>query len=238
LPETSKDWEVGLRSRLFNRALTFNVTAFDTKYRNFQAQGIEVAPDGTSNFRLRNVGRLRTRGVEAELSTRLGNLSLNASGAYVDARITQFTGASCYPLQTAAQGCVGSPGRQDLTGARPPQAPVWKGNFDAEYAHDIGTSELQAVLGGSVSYQSKTNFALARDPETRQPGYATVNLSLGVRAADRQWQVTAFVNNLTDKQYFANLQNLAGQFGNQIAVNALLPRDFRRYAGIRAGINF
>lgn len=85
-PETAKDWQVGVRTQLLNRRVTLNVTAFDTRYRNFQAQGIETLPDGTNNFRVSDVGRLRTRGIEAEASARVvPDLSLGVSEAYVDA---------------------------------------------------------------------------------------------------------------------------------------------------------
>lgn len=238
-PETSKDWELGLRSQAFDRRLTFNVTAFNTEYKNFQAQGIETLPDGSTNFRLANVGRLRTRGLEVELVGRIGSdLTLRASDAYVDARITQFPGAACYTLQTAAQGCLGTPTRQDLSGSRPPQAPVWKGTADVEYACDLGSLPIQGILGANVSYQSKINFSLNQDPLTMQGQYAIVNLSLGIRSPDQRWQIVGFVNNVTDKQYYNGIQNNAGNYANQVVRGALLPRDFKRYVGIRAGYNY
>ncbi|WP_336297191.1 hypothetical protein [Sphingomonas sp. 7/4-4] len=59
-----------------------------------------------------------------------------------------------------------------------------------------------------------------------------------MRAYDRRWELTAFVNNLFDKQYFQSLVNSAGNYGNRVATQALLPRDFRRYGGVRFGVNF
>jgi len=59
-----------------------------------------------------------------------------------------------------------------------------------------------------------------------------------VRDKDRKWEVVAFVNNLFDVQYYPALVNSAGNFGNRIATQALLPRDFRRYGGLRLGVNF
>jgi iron complex outermembrane receptor protein len=32
--------------------------------------------------------------------------------------------------------------------------------------------------------------------------------------------------------------NSGGNFGNQIATQSVLPRDFRRYAGLRFGVNY
>lgn len=59
-----------------------------------------------------------------------------------------------------------------------------------------------------------------------------------MRDADHRWEVVGFVNNLFDQQYFASLVNTAGNFGNQQATQALLPRDFRRYGGVRLSVNF
>ena len=58
-----------------------------------------------------------------------------------------------------------------------------------------------------------------------------------------RWQVAAeglvgFVNNALDQQYFFNVNNSRGNQGNAQAVQSNLPRDFRRYGGVRAAINF
>ena len=236
-PERSRDWEVGIRSQFFAHRLTANVTLFNTDYDNLQAQTIETLADGTSNYRLTNVGGLRTRGVEFEGSARLGN-DLNVSGAvsYVDAKYTSFPVAQCYALQTAAQGCTGSPARQNVTGMRVSQAPEWKFNVSGDWSPRLG-DRLRGVAQANWQYQSSLNYAID-DPQTFQPAFHIVNLGLGVRDADRRWEVVAFVNNVFDKQYFASLVNTAGNFGNQVATQALLPRDFRRYAGLRLALNY
>ena len=63
-----------------------------------------------------------------------------------------------------------------------------------------------------------------------------------MRDKDRKWEIVAFVNNLFDVQYYPALVNTAGNFGdssgNKVATQALLPRDFRRYGGLRLGVNF
>ncbi|GAA3265651.1 hypothetical protein GCM10020258_33620 [Sphingomonas yabuuchiae] len=59
-----------------------------------------------------------------------------------------------------------------------------------------------------------------------------------MRSHDKRWDVTAFVNNLFDQQYYASLVNTAGNFSGRMATQAVLPRDFRRYAGVRFGVNF
>ncbi len=236
-PERSRDKELGVRSQFFNRRLTLNVTLFDTTYRDLQAQTIEFLPDGSFNYRLTNVGRITTKGVEVESNARIGeDLNLNGGVTYLDAKYNQFDAAQCYALQTAAEGCTGTPARQNLSGTRAIQAPKWKFNVAADYSPEL-TSALRGVVQANWQYQSSIFFQ-PRDPQTFQPAYSIVNIGLGVREADRRWEVVAFVNNLFDKQYYGSLVNTASNFGLNVATQAVLPRDFRRYGGLRASLNF
>jgi iron complex outermembrane receptor protein len=116
------------------------------------------------------------------------------------------------------------------------QAPKWKFSVAADYSPSLGAN-LRGVAQANWQYQSDVYY-VAEDPQTFQPGYGIVNIGLGVRDADRRWEVVAFVNNLFDKQYFPSLVNSAGNFGTNLATQALLPRDFRRYGGVRLGVNF
>jgi len=248
-PETSKDWEIGARTQFLDKRVTLNVTLFDTRYKDFQAQGIENLADGTVNYRLTNVGRLRTRGVEVESAARVTpELSIGGSVAYLDAKITDFPDAQCYTNQTAAQGCIPAtvaapgvpsiPAHQDLAGKRPPQAPKWKLTANFDYAHDLGSLPFQGVVQGAYTYQSKINYSLSQDPTTVQGGYGIANLSVGIRQPERHYEVMAFVNNLFDKHYFQNITNSSGNYAGALAIQAYLPRDFRRYAGVRASYSF
>ena len=180
LPETSESYEIGARMQFYDHRLTVNTTIFDVHYDDFQAQGIEFLPDGSFNFRLSNVGKVRTRGVEIDSVAVAGeHLNLNASLAYVDAVIEEFPLGQCYPGQTAAQGCSGTPARQDLSGHRPPQAPEFKATAGFDYSRPLNGGSLNGVLQGAYVYQSAINYALSGDPEGAQGGYGLLNLSIG-----------------------------------------------------------
>ncbi|WP_333571419.1 TonB-dependent receptor [Sphingomonas sp.] len=244
-PETSKDKEFGVRTQFFRRRMTFNVTYFDTNYKDLQAQSIETV-NGTSYYRLTNVGGMNTKGLEFDSAARVTHdLTISGAVTYLDATYTSFPAAQCYPLQTQAQGCnPGKPAFQNLTGTRAIQAPEWKSNATIEYAPAL-TEKLTGVFQGSWQYQSSVYY-VAHDPETFQPAFSIFNLSAGVRDHKRRWEATLFVNNVLDKQYFQSLVNTSSNFNvssaansaNAIATQAVLPRDFRRYAGIRFGLNY
>ncbi len=246
-PERSRDKEIGIRAQVLDRKLTLNLTYFDTNYKNLQAQTIETLSDGTSNFRLTNVGGLNTKGVEFDSAVHVSqDFNLTGSVAYLDARYTSYPRAQCWPLQTAAQGCIpavpaappvpAQPAYQVLTGARAIQAPEWKFSIGADYSPSLG-SGLNGILQANWQYQSSVYY-VAEDPQTFQKAYSIVNANLGIRDKDRKWEAVLFVNNLFDVQYYPSLVNTAGNFGNKIATQAILPRDFRRYGGLRIGLNF
>ena len=238
-PETSSDWEVGAKMQFLDRRLTINPTLFTTDYSNFQAQGIEVLPNGTTNFRLANVGQVRTRGIEADTSLKVSkdwNVDLN--GTYLDAHILSFPGAQCYPLQTAAQGCVGSPTHQDLSGAPLPDAPKWKLTADTNYVRPLGFLPLDGVYTASYTYTSLVNYTLAQDPVAVQKGYGILNLSAGLRDPGERYEVTLFVNNVLNKHYHDDISDVASTFGSQTAVLGIVPRDFSTFAGVRLAAKF
>jgi iron complex outermembrane receptor protein len=187
------------------------------------------------------VGRLRTRGIEIDSAARLtDDLRVSASAAYLDAKITSFPLAQCYPLQTVAQGCVTTPApaHQNLAGHRPAQTPKFKLSADANYSHPIGGTSLLGVGTASYAYQSKMNYALSGDPQTVQKAYGILNLSAGIRDPERHYEIVAFVNNVFDKQYYTNIFNSTSNYSSQTAVQVLLPRDFKRFAGVRASYSF
>ena len=118
------------------------------------------------------------------------------------------------------------------------QAPEMKLSADVNYTHQLGSSPFQALATASYSYQSKVNYSLNQDPQTIQKGFGTLNLTAGVRNADHHYEVTAFVNNVFDEHYYANIFDQAGTYNNMLATQVILPRDFKTFGGIRASYTF
>jgi len=240
-PETSSDWEVGAKMQFFDNRLTVNPTLFTTDYTNFQAQGIQVNPDGSTNFALENVGTVRTRGIEDTNTFRATrNLTLGLSGTYLDASILSYPFGQCYPLQTQAQGCVGSGSTayQNMAGKALFDAPKWKFTADATWNKDLGFIPFTSVFQASYAYTSQVNYALTLDPVTVQKAYGILNLSEGLQDANGHYRVTVFVDNVLNKHYHPDIGDQASTFGSTSAVNALVPRDFSTYAGVRVSAQF
>jgi iron complex outermembrane receptor protein len=237
-PETSKSVELGVKSQLFDRRLTLNANVFHVKYEDFQQQGIETI-GGVQNFRLTNVGTVVTKGVELEATARATDrLRLYGAAAYTDAVIDAFPFANCYPGQTAAQGCTGTPARQDLAGKRLPSAPKWKATGGVDYDHSLGSLPYEGTFGANYVYTTKQNFSLNQDPQTIQGAYGILNLSAGLKQPDRHYSITLFVDNVFDKGYAVNGGNQFGNFGSRLATEYQPARDFERYGGVRFAMEF
>jgi len=243
-PEYSKAYELGLKSEFFDRHLQLNVTGFWTDYKNFQAQSA-VLVDGTPQFQLSNVGKLRSKGVEVELSAKPAEgLRIDASAAYTDAKIRDFPNANCYVGQTVAQGCVDiNPGpavtmaQENLAGQRLANAPKFKYTVSANYTAPL-SGGLDAFVQADWTHQSRVNFDLLGNPATVQQGYGILNGSIGIEESDsKAFRVSLFVNNLLDKAYASLIIQAQGE-QQGLATQQFLPRNARRYGGIRARFRY
>lgn len=233
--EHADSYEVGMKGTFLDRRLMFNVTAFTTDYRNFQAQSLEPTVGGA--LRLDNVGSLRTRGVEVEWMARpVQNFTLSGGLAYIDAKIKKYPNAQCYAGQTVAQGCVS--GRQDLAGAYLSNAPKWKANIVADYTVELPSLPFDANISMAYSWQSKVQYQLSQDPTTIQKAFGITDLNIGIKERESgRYSVTLFARNVFNKHYASGLFNYVQLFGAE-SVTQFLPRDFSRYVGVSVAVSY
>ena len=260
-PEHSDAYEIGLKSRFADNRIQLNIAGFWTDYRNLQATSTVVDATTTPvtlRSQLNNVGKVRTKGVEVELNARPTDwLRLDASGAYVDAKIRSFPLGSCYagqlldPDRAAACVDIDGPGGplyngvangplttrvQNLAGHRLPNAPKFKATFGGVADFALGSSEARGNIGLNLQYQSSVQFDLFDGPRTIQNGYALVNGSIG--ATFRSLSVKLFVNNLFDEHYASYLLDAYSSFGSRHVVEQILPRNSQRFGGITIGYKY
>jgi iron complex outermembrane receptor protein len=232
--ETIDSFELGLKSSLLDRHLTFNLAAFYTKYSNYQAQ----LYDNTgliATLVLANADA-RTQGVEADLTYVRGNTRFNLSSAYTDAKFTNFPGAVCYPGQTIAQGCNTATSTQNLTGASLPSSPKFK--LTGSVQQSVPMDRFNVLLGGNVSYRTTAIMQADQNPYTRQPGFALVDLSVGFQNKAQTASLTFFVNNLTNHMYYSNIEDFFASATSGNYVIGQPARDSHRYFGGRFSTSF
>ncbi|WP_184720018.1 TonB-dependent receptor [Caulobacter sp.] len=200
--ETAEGGEIGLRTIQFGHDLQFNVTAFQYTYKDLQVQTFD--PQSVSLI-ADNAGKLRTRGVEADVNYRVSGvpgLSLRGAAAYNDVQYIDYVG-QCYSGQTVAQGCnqqlvAGAFTAQDYNGRTPPKAPKFAGRVGASYERDVA-SNLTLRMSGDVSRTSKYNFTDTLRPDGWQPGYTKVDASISVSGPDNRWTLALIGKNLTNE---------------------------------------
>lgn len=245
LPEESNAYEIGLKSRFLDNRVQLNIAAFWIDYNNFQAQAAVTRPDGTFEFTINNVGKLRTRGVEFEVLTKpTDSLTFDFSAAYTDATVTKYPFANCYRGQTVEQGCFDIDGSgpstlraQDLAGRGLANSPDFKINASTTYSRSLGSSGYNVVATLDYRWQSPINFDLAQNPEFAERAYGLLNGSIGIRPEGAYgFQATLFVQNILNTRYAANVGSSAG---SSLGLNGqVVARDAIRYAGLRIGYTF
>lgn len=197
-PEISTHFEIGSKAQFFDRKLTVNLSAYNTDFKDFQAQSIDFT---TLSFLLQNAGKLRTRGAEIQVIARpTSRLTFNASVAYTDARFISFKGDTCYVGQV---DCVN--GATDSSGRRLPNAPKWKAIADISYEQPLGDN-FAAIVNVGVTSQSSYNFLSNADPSSIQKGYTALDLGVTLTPTARNWSLRAFCRNCTDRRYVATVQ--------------------------------
>ncbi|HEX7783333.1 MAG TPA: TonB-dependent receptor [Sphingobium sp.] len=226
-PESVNHFEVGLKTQFLDRRATFNLTAFRTDIKNFQAT-VNGGQFGTVRGYLANAGKVRSQGVEADFKiTPNERFSAYANGAYTDAKYKKFVDAPCPPelsggtfvaangSQTpSAPGVPGlSPRQCDISGQVLPGVSKWAFSYGAEVNAPVTllAKEGQAYLGVDGNYRSEWNSNASPSIYTEVKGYALTNFRAGFRGDG--FDVFGWVRNAFDVNYMDNLQVAPGNVG-------------------------
>lgn len=247
--ETSISYEIGMKGMFLDDSVRVEMTAFLSDYDDYQAQSVVFVPDPISGtpvaqFRLNNVGELRTKGVETDLSWQASDaLRLDASVAYVDAMIEEFPNAACFAGQTEAQGCVLLPGTarrvQDLGGEELSNSPDWKLNLGANYERELPGMPFNLFAQANYQWQDELVYDLFQSPLTEQDAYAVVNLSVGiVDNSSERYRVSLFLNNAFDENYASGLGDVSTLYGGAPVAVKQWSRNAQRYWGLTAKFGF
>ena len=218
-PETSNTYEVGLKTTGLDNRLRFNVAAFDSKYKNYQAN-IQDLVVGTVVTRLINAGDVSTKGVEVDFAAKLSKeFTVSGAAARIKARIDKF---NCP---------VGASASCNVDGKPLPFSPDSRVNLRANYKTPVGGG-LTLDVGGDYNWQSRVLFDITQAPDAYQSAYGIFNATVAVSDASKGWRVAILGKNLANKSYAAALGT-----GGAFIVRAV-PRDDRRYFGVNARLDF
>ena len=201
-PERIDNYELGFKSTLLNRDLTFNVAAFSTDTHGYQTNIFDTTLFTTY---IANIGLVRSRGIETDLRYRPDNhLSLYTSVAYDEAEYSDYKQA---PPPVEYTGLLPATANYvDLSGRQLPGAPKWSASFGGEYSHAVpGHSAYELYAGADYNVKSSFYASVNDSPSSRINGYGVVNARLGVRSDDGRNDLSLWARNLGETKYFETL---------------------------------
>lgn len=241
-PESVNHYEVGLKTQFFDRRATFNLSAFRTDIKNFQAT-VNGGQFGTVRGYLANAEKVRSQGIEADLKIVASDrFTAYANGAYTDAKYKKFTNAPCPPglsggtfqpasaipdySQPGVPGAL-SPRQCDISGFNLPGVSKWAFSYGAEANAPVTllAKDGQVYLGVDGNYRSHWNSNASPSVYTDVKGYALTNFRAGFRAEG--FDVFGWVRNAFDVNYIETLQVAPGNTG----LIAGQPGDPRTWGG-------
>mgnify|MGYP006268598333 CR=1 FL=1 len=219
--------EGGLKGQFLDGRLLFNGAIHYTEYTNLLTQ-IQIPQGDIVVTESRNGGEIEAAGVEAELVyVPTDALRLSANFAFLDSEFAEFGETNPYQL---FDGEVRS--FIDVSGTTTPWSPDFTANLSGDYTIDL--ADYGTLTPGISFYYSDEYFTsnlFSADPNQIQDAYTKTDLRLVWDSPDRDYSVTAFVENLEDEAVLARGNNNGS---DTVQTSFLYPRNY----GIRLSARF
>ena len=224
-PETLTNYELGLKSRLFDRKLTLNLAAYYSDFKGYQVNQVVNTRDANGNIIASQVATQNAEGATAY------GFEAEMTANFTDNDRFQFSGAV---QKTRLKSLISVDGRLD-NGGDPTAQRQLRGNelahaprfsATATYEHDFNLPN-----GGSITPRAtvhfetssyltffngdRTNRIVAGQPVyygrdfDRQGSYSKTDLAIRYNAPEQRYLIEAFVQNLEDGE----IRTGAGAFG-------------------------
>lgn len=222
----SEMFEIGMKGDFFDRALRFNLTAFQTKFKNLQF-GLffpnDVVPSGQETAE-QNIGAATTRGLELETIWRATpELSFDANVGYLFSKFTDFcadlNGPQSYndvPTSNCGGQVTALPSGtylvdEDHTDLKLARAPKWSVQAGTEYRWDLGASGSVSTRA-SLAYKSAYFLSANNLPVTKSGDYLTVDAGLAWESDSGRYKATLWGKNLTNRIFNTGVVNTTTMF--------------------------
>ncbi len=235
-PDFLLNFELGWKATLAP-GLRLNGAVYQQEWKKFQFSFL-----GANSFtEIHNGPNARIKGIEMDLSYNGGPLTLNLAGSYTDAKTLQ----NLCLFDDATFTCAGAGNLISApTGTRLPITPKWKLSGTARYTAPMGRAKVYGQV--NAAYQSaaaseirtaifETFSGNVINPAAalgELPGFATVNLAIGIKWDAANFEL--FAANVFDERGQISRFQQCGSCGQRPYVVPITPRMI----GIRAGIDF
>lgn len=221
LPETLWSYEVGVKSRWLDDALTLNVSAFSSDYKDIQLQVIHPV---VSKRYIGNVNKARIRGLEAEATVRpVDGLVLRAGLGLLDPKYVDLSTTNETSAATA------------ITFDSPfPRTPKTSYTLGMQFTQNMAN---KGEIGLSINYGYKSDQYSTTQLSNAvfMPAYGLLSGRLQFTSASNGWYGAIFCNNCMDVNYLTGGTRLTGVpgFGS---LRQEVGRPFE--AGVSLGVKF
>ena len=216
-PETLTNFELGSKSTLWDGRLIFNASVFHYDLKNIQ---LNIQPSVV------NAAGIVVTSASGQSDGVINGLELEA-----DALVTRVwrVGAQLGLIRSRYKNFDYDVGGVQLnaSGNEFYRTPRVQFRVNTDYTVNLGDSSGKLVFGTDWSYRSKIfhNATVQNDPLQETPGYWNGNLRASYRSAKDKWDITFFVNNVTDKNV-PFLRQIVNATNGSYPVSVGAPRTF------------
>lgn len=236
-PDYLTNFELGLKTTLFDGLLRFNVAVYQQNWKNFQFSYL-----GANSFtEIHNGPDARIRGVEFDANVVKGGFSFNFGGAYTDAKMRKNLCAIDDPTYTCTGdgNMIAAP-----AGTRLPITPQWKLASTARYSVPVGAAkvygQINATYQSSAASDLRTAVIQAGTGKTINPAQllgrldAFTQFNLAIGSEWDKYSLELFATNVFDERGQLSRYVACGSCYNRVYIVPNQPRTI----GIRAGAKF
>ncbi|MDA3913727.1 TonB-dependent receptor [Oleiagrimonas sp.] len=230
--ETSKDYEAGVKSVLFDRRLQLNTSIFYTKFNGFQTNNF-INVNGTIITNLVNAGTVSTKGLEMDFRARpIPGMNLAGGFAYTNAKVDKYNCPVGAPLT-----CEYRNGKQFAT-------PKYRFVLNGDYELPLPSLPFVLSLDTNYNWQS-AQTPISQAAYATQPAYGIWNIGLKASDDTDTYSVKLEVQNVLNT-FYADVRlpncSLTVVNGNVVPcasyVRQQVPRNARRIVGLVGRYNF
>lgn len=204
-PETSDNYEIGLKADLFDGLARANFSTFWNEYQDIQiivTRGISPANE--------NAGDGRIRGAELELEVYpTSQLSIVASAGYIDAEYTDVDPLAAPVNENSAFQ----------------NTPEWTLSAAANYTLPVFGGRGDLTFNGNISYRSEVANDAQNTPELIQSENAILGAHVRYEDASNGWAFSVIGRNLTDQRVIDGGFN-AGTGASIVTASFNRPREW------------
>ena len=211
-PETLANFEIGIKSDLFDNRLRLNASIYDMTYKDLQQGAAGLDEFNNPAWLTTNAGEATLDGLEVELQATVGeHWLLEGSVANLNYQLTDLGNAS--PEARAAIG-LDPAGAPDINEG-PNRSPEWTATFNVGYITTLSNgSELSIRYGASW----RDDAWWGTDGDTNAvgnlvPAHTRSNARLTWVAPDQEWEASLFCTNCSDERTTSSTLNFLGFFG-------------------------